>query len=296
LRAEGIRIMFRAIKKHAEALKSTELTIEKRKPKTPANIKRTPFEEDNYIASSWSRPFHLSLPDGPRCLRVLLPTSEMEITNMTQDACDGRAVEGTVNRICLKLKGGPAEKCSSIQYMVKCSSTVVTQDISTKTFAADESPEGNTVCSKNPKMRTPILVAPAPAATSSVPCDFGYEIPVGWTQAGSGQTTEKLGVISSLARGESTLVFFELYRPLAVTSASGSGVVPEEVNICQTDFEVIVSYSQQRQKILGDGTEELAVGSDMVSQKFGGSVRYSATKFGIEGFAVFLIVLLLMLM
>ena len=258
--------------------KSIELTIEKKRPKTPANVKRAPFEEDNYLASAWSKPLHLPLPSGPRCLRVQGPSSGMEITNLTNSVSDGRAIEGTVNRICLKLQAGNEEVCSEIKFKVTCSTTIVMEDGTTKTLSAEESTEGNTIPMKNAGSRTPVLVAVSPQSKSTSSTDYGFDIPVGWEQVGgSGQEDDDSFKphTQSLACGETTYAFFELYRPTALTPG---GAVP--ASICQTDFEVTVSYRQEREGKERDsinekkGTDDSII-SEVVAQKFSGSVLWT---------------------
>lgn len=258
--------------------KSIELTIEKKRPKTPANVKRTPFEEDNYLASAWSKPLHLPLPSGPRCLRVQGPSSGMEITNLTNSVSNGRAIEGTVNRICLKLQAGNEEVCSEIKFKVTCSTTIVMEDGTTKTLSAEESSEGNTIPMKNAGSRTPVLVAVSPQSKSTSSTDYGFDIPVGWEQVGgSGQEDDDSFKphTQSLACGETTYAFFELYRPTALTPG---GAVP--ASISQTDFEVTVSYRQERKGKERDsineqkGTDDSII-SEVVTQKFSGSVLWT---------------------
>lgn len=283
LRCDTIQLILRPLVQNSsggsgsQKIKPIELIIEKKKPKTPANIKRTPFEEDNYIASAWCRPLHFPTPSGPRCLRVLGPLSGMEITNLTQAVSDGRAIEGTVNRICLKLQAGSEEACSEIKIKVSCSTTLVIEDGTTKNLSAEESVSTNSVSMKNPDVRTPVLVAESSKVNSPTSTEFGYDIPSGWELAGSGQESKDECVPhgSALACGEATYAFFELFRPTALTPGGVS-----KASICQTDFEVIVSYSQERdrrEQDLGDqkeGNKDDKI-SEIVSQKFSGSVLWT---------------------
>lgn len=270
-----------AVDSKAKEPKWIELTIEKKKPRTPANVKRTPFEEDNYVASAWARPVHHPLPNGPRCLRVLGPSSGMEITNLTQAVSNGRAIEGTVNRICLKLQAGNDEACREIKFKVVCSTTILGEDGKPRTLSAETSGEGDTVQMKNPDSRTPVLVAASPHSKSTSSTDYGFDIPAGWALAGgSGQETGD-GLrphAQALARGEITYAFFELYRPTALLDPSGGKA--KSVPVCQTDFEVTVSYRQDREEkgreISGqmNGADGCII-SEVVTQKKTGSVLWT---------------------
>lgn len=290
MRCDGIRLVLRPLDSdgtNVTTVKPIELTIaKKKKAKTAANIKRTPFEEDNYIASAWCRPFHMPLPSGPRCLRVLGPMADMEITNLSQSVSAGSAIEGTVNRICLKLRAGPEEMCSDIRYTIKCSTTLVTGDGATKNLTAEVSMGDNDIYMKGPGVRAPVIVAESPHIDSQEKLDYGFLLPAGWDLVGSGQeSTEKMAPkATSLVGGESTFLCFQLFRPSELSSGIMMGAAetqPIIASICETHFEVSVSYKQERQ----DGqsaTEGKESGgrekriSENVSQKFIGSVMWAS--------------------
>lgn len=291
IRCDGIRVCLRLL--DAETSKSADLTTnkpieltigKKKKAKTAANIKRTPFEEDNYIASAWCRPFEMPLPSGPRCLRVLGPMSDMEITNLSKSVSGGNAIEGAVNRICLKLQAGGEETCSDIKYTIKCS-TLVTIDGTTKSLTTDTNPGENEIYVKGPDVRAPVLVTRKPRAEAADKTDYCYPLPAGWDLSGSGQESpvDIRPTSTSLVGGESTYLCFELFRPLAISAAHSTGVeeaVPT-ASICQTDFEVSVSYRQERENVhtcLAEGPhEEMSKRiTENVMQKFSGSVVWAA--------------------
>lgn len=289
MRCDGMRLVLRPLDADGTefaSVKPIELTIEKKKKaKTAANIKRTPFEEDNYIASAWSRPFHMPLPSGPRCLRVLGPMSDMEITNLSQSVSAGSAIEGTVNRICLKLRAGPEEMCSDIRYMIKCSSTLVTGDGAIKNLTSEVSTGDNDISMKGPGVRAPVIVTKNPTADAPEWLDYGFVLPVGWELVGSGQesTEEMAPKATSLCGGESTFLCFQLFRPSELSSGTMMGAEgpPIIASICETHFEVSVSYKQERQdgqntaggKESGSGEKKI---SENVSQKFSGSVTWAS--------------------
>jgi hypothetical protein len=235
-----------------------ELTIEKTQNKTEAKIKRTPFEEDNYIASAWLRPKHLPMSRGPRCLRVLPPLAEMVVTNLTEPCTNGKVLEGTVNRIILKLKAGLQENCTDVKFRVTCSSLLVTAEGKTKRIAAEEA-EGQELDPianmKNARVRTPVQVTKDDFATAQM-TEYGYEIPAGWALIGDGQGSRDnySPVVSTLKSGESTYAYFDVYRPSPqVTRMDGivqDGVNPEDLaydrDMCQTDIDVSICYRQAR--------------------------------------------------
>lgn len=266
LRCDGICLAFYPVQveKGAGASKPNviELTIEKRKKKTAANIKRTPFEEDNYLASAWSRPENLPLLRGPRCLRVLGPMPQMIVTNLSDQITDGKAIEGTVNRVLLRLQAGPAEICEDIKFRLSCSSMLLCSDGTTKHLTTEE----NTIADIG-TARVPSLVSQDPRAKQGARTDFGYTLPVGWKLLGSGLGThdEVAPPSASLKGGEETYIYFDIYRahrklpPLDSVDETGSrrsadntystmGTIVDGNEICQTDFDVTITYRQARPK------------------------------------------------
>ncbi|CAB9526622.1 trafficking protein particle complex [Seminavis robusta] len=262
--------------------KSIELTIEKIKRKHPAHLKRTPFEEDNYVASAWCRPLHMPLPNGPRCLRALAPMPDMQISNLTQSVSKGKAVEGTVNRICLKLEAGGDERCGNIKYKIKCTSSFEASDGTTKRLTESDSSEENTVSMKAPDVRAPVLVVDSSSTATSPAGDYGFDLPGGWKLSSSGQETEgEVTKPASLAPRESTYICFQLYR--AAEKAAGTSGTGDQADftLCRTDFEVIVTYKQEKSRTettqqSGDtGTVVTTRVSEDVSQKFTGAMVWT---------------------
>jgi len=244
LRCDGLKVVFYPVQAErttgsVEKVTLIELTIEMKKPKTGVNIKRTPFEEDNYIASAWSRPEHVPFSRGPRCLRVLGPQPEMTVTNLSESVTDGKSLEGTVNRILLKLQAGPTERCTDVKFRVDCFTVLMTPSGSTKRLVAPEklsSELESSVNMKDPLFRTPIFVLPSQlSAETSI--DYGYDLPAGWELAETGQGYSGT-VTSSMKGGETAFVPLNFFRPGAL--------LQEDRNICKTDFYITVSYKQER--------------------------------------------------
>lgn len=259
LLCDGLQLTFypvQAEKNFHEKITLIELTIEKKKMRTAANIKRTPFEEENYIASAWSRPQHLPFSRGPRSLRVLGPQPKLVITNVTEAATNGKALEGTVNRILLKLQSGSEERCSEMSLVVSCFSVLITRSGSTKRLVSEnESKEAeNSIDMRNPRCRTPMLVKKAHLSNGelSASTDLGYDLPAGWQAAGSGQNDTHVNV-TELMGGECSFVHLDFFRPAAYTQKqlltadnSTEGDDLDDMCLCKTDFYVTVTYRQER--------------------------------------------------
>jgi hypothetical protein len=224
----------------------------------------------------------MPLPSGPRCLRALGPMSDMRIVNVSESISKGVAIEGTVNRVCLKLEAGPDERCGEIKYQVKVTTFFEASDGTTKRLTEVGSQVENMVDMKGPDVRAPILVAKSQLGSAGSVSDYGFDLPDGWELCGSGQ--EMKGEItnpSSLAPGESTYMCIQLYRAPDVDSggvADGVEQTWQSQSVFQTDFEVFVSYRQEktRKQALGPGLEiKEGIVYNHVSQTFTGSVTWT---------------------
>ena len=74
---------------------------------------------------------------------------------------NGKALEGTVNRILLKLEAGQDEDCYDVKYRVKCSTILMSSDGSTTRSTPEDdakAPSDGTEKVKNDEMRTPVIV------------------------------------------------------------------------------------------------------------------------------------------
>lgn len=259
MRCDGLQLVFYPVQAEkaaggAETTTLIELTMRKKKPKTAANIKRTPFEEENYVASAWSRPAHLHLSMGPRSLRVLGPMPELVVQNMTEPLTGGSVLEGTVNRILLKLTPGQRERCHDVKYKVSCFSVLITPSGSTRRLVSEEeitAENEGSVNMKVPKHRTPSLVRLSSDSQTSVSTDLGYDLPNGWELAGSGQEFEG-PTLKQLHGGEHKFIELSLYRPPplvqnveATTTAEDDDTIAD-ISMCKTDVYVTVTYRQER--------------------------------------------------
>jgi hypothetical protein len=246
LRCDGLKVVFYPVQAEKavslEKVTLIELTIGMKKPKTSVDIKRTPYEEDNYVASAWSRPAHVPFSRGPRCLRILGPQPELVISNLTESVTDGKALEGTVNRILLKLQTGQNERCTDVKFSMSCFSVLMTPTGSTKRLVTQEAITAQlsdcSVNMKDPIFRTPSIVVPTPKSSTETPTDYGYNLPPGWELAEQGQGYTGT-CASSMKGGEAAYLPLHFFRPATL--------LQEDTRMtCKTDFYVTVTYRQER--------------------------------------------------
>lgn len=263
LLCDGIHIVFYPVQAEAsssgsEAVTFIELTIEKKSSRTAANIKRTPFEEENYIASAWSRPSNLPLSRGPRSIRVLAPHAQLIVTNITEEITKGKALEGTINRILFKLQAGSHERCFDVNISVTCFSVLVTPNGATIRLVSKQALEAETENSydmETPCFRTPTIVSLSGTTGSETNSSgYGYDLPKGWSSAGSGQGYN-YKCPDPIKEGEACFVPLDLFRPATVNSshteflASDESIPIEELAdfcLCKTDFYMTITYKQER--------------------------------------------------
>ena len=269
LRCDGLKLVFypvhvekAAVSSGASNVNVIELTIEKMRPRTAANIKRTPFEEDNYVESAWSRPDHLPLSLGPRCLRILGPMPQMIVTNISESFTGGKAVEGTVNRVLVKLQAGPLEICKDMTCQLRFSSTLLALDGSTTHLRFDYG--GDSDVAARMGLRIPVLVSAdkstKSAAGNSISND-GCILPNGWKLLcpRQGDPVELQVSPTTLKMGEETYLYFDVYRPhqtippidgVDETGSKRSSEEAESQNqLCQSDFGLTMTYKQERPKV-----------------------------------------------
>ena len=129
--------------------------------------------------STWERPRFHPLSLGPRCIRVHGPIPGITITDMTSAQTRRKVMEGTVNRILLRVRAGPGETCRDLKFSVKCSSAMA---------LTEEGPDGPTqkeledkADPARPPKREPMLVEQ----------DVGSS-PSGWGEGQSSQVDEGL--------------------------------------------------------------------------------------------------------
>ena len=237
-----------------------ELVVEKKQMTTELNIIRTPFEEESYVAASWMRPIHLPMKFGPRCLRVSPPLPDMIVTNLTENYTNGKTLEGTVNRILLRLEAGQIETCKDVAIRVSCSSFLVSAaGVSTKISATtnDDEEKASVIDPTNPHARTPVLVKENKGAPARM-TNFGYEVPKGWMLAcGDGQTAgedDYVPLLSTFESDDQSYAVFDIFRPSPAVARVGGASVHgndddgriHEHSMCQSDIYVSIRYRQGR--------------------------------------------------
>ena len=182
--------------------------------------------------------------------------ADLVVTNVTESYTNGKALEGTVNRILVKLQAAPHENCTDVTFRVSCTSLLITLEGTTKKITSGLSAEedkGSAVDCKVPGVRTPVLVTRDQHASSSQ-TEYGFELPAGWALCGDGQANQDTykPVVPALKGGEVSYAYFDLFRPTPrVTRMDGVLQVGEQADdligewdICKTDFDVSISYRQ----------------------------------------------------
>ena len=233
-----------------------KLAIEAKQTEPAPNTKRTMVDESNYLASAWKRPGSLPLSRGPHSLRLLSPIANLSVTNLTEEATNGKALEGTVNRVVLKLKAGNNEKCENVVIRVKCSSMLTSVDGREKIIRLldNEDNDVDVVDMMNPRVRAPVLVTPDPTSKIFM-TDFGYILPSGWALASDSQDGEDgySIVVPTIKAGQEIYAFFDVYRPtpepINAHTKGNQSIVEDMTKFndceCETKISVSVLYQQQ---------------------------------------------------
>eukprot|EP00531_Pseudo-nitzschia_arenysensis_P016714 CAMPEP_0116151196 /NCGR_PEP_ID=MMETSP0329-20121206/19963_1 /TAXON_ID=697910 /ORGANISM="Pseudo-nitzschia arenysensis, Strain B593" /LENGTH=1593 /DNA_ID=CAMNT_0003647783 /DNA_START=104 /DNA_END=4885 /DNA_ORIENTATION=+ len=280
LRCEGIILTFSVV---SSAARNTcvKLAIEGKQPDAPPNTKRTNFDENNYVCSAWKRPPSLAVSTGPRSLRILSPIASMLVTNVTEEVTNGKVLEGTVNRVVLKLKAADYENCDNVVIRAASSSALTTDDGKEKSIALPTE-EGNSEEVEdmmNPRVRAPVLVKPDPSSKTFM-TDFGYILPSGWVLA-SDDNEEDDGydiVVPTIKAGEEIYASFDVYRPtpepVKVYTKGNETVVEEmtKLNDCKCETEINVSIRYNRE-IIDENTSESGENAPKNSVSFDHSVN-----------------------
>eukprot|EP00934_Nitzschia_sp_Nitz4_P004916 Nitzschia sp. Nitz4//scaffold189_size62959//23388//27915//NITZ4_006307-RA/size62959-snap-gene-0.8-mRNA-1//-1//CDS//3329539893//4906//frame0 len=229
--------------------------------------KKTPVEEDSYISSTWLRSGNVSLSLGPRSLRVVRPASDLVITNVSELCTNGKALEGTVNRVVLRLMSGQNEECKDIAIRVAATSFLVsTSGVKRKIMSSPiETDDPETVDGRNEHVRMPILVQ-QDMGTGRQISPYGYVVPEGWSLTGgdgSGCSDGLVPVSSSLKAGGVTYTALDVFRPSPlVTRIEGVVQVEDDMAdvelehaMCTTEIDVVVQY-RQYQGLQGDPSNQ----------------------------------------
>ena len=187
------------------------------------------MEEFGYMAHAWSRPDHQLWCLGPRCLRVLGPRPQMEVSNLTDPHTKGVAVDGTINRIIFKLQAGTDVDCRGVRISIRCRHSA------------------GTLSSESSDDTTPVESGNQPVFVRRSNSDSTVEhapLPKGWEPRNDVSTNEAnttASVISShLEAGKSMLMPLDLFRPLSMNDN------PSSSDTCTTFYEITITYRQVR--------------------------------------------------
>jgi len=180
----------------------------------------------------------------------------MTVTNVTEAVTNGTALEGTVNRVVLKLKAGTNESCTDLVIRVKSSSILTTPNGKEKPISL---PDGETSSEEvedmmNPRVRAPVLVKPD-SSSKTFMTDFGYILPSGWALAygGHGGDDDFSMSAPTVKAGEETYVSFDVYRPtcepIEPNTKGNQAILDEMTKLndckCETKIDVSIQYNQK---------------------------------------------------
>lgn len=190
-----------------ENSRSVFLTVGDRVRASSAHVdpskKKTPVEEENYIMSTWERPRFHPLSLGPRCIRVHGPIPGVTITDMTSAETRRKVMEGTVNRILLRVRAGPGESCRDLKFSVKCSSVMA---------LTEEGPDGpvqkeleDNADPARPPKRVPMLVEQDATMTSHYFTKEGYSLPLSGSPVEEAMTTSDRSKVTCLPLRQTSL-------------------------------------------------------------------------------------------
>jgi hypothetical protein len=220
---------------------------------------RSSTEEDNYIYSSWNRPPCFKMLNGPRCLRIVCPQSDLEITDMTTKLTKGKLLEGVVNRIVMRIKSSPSVQCKNMKLSVICNSSIEKGSFKSLSLLDKEEVKNDT--NHDPFSRRPVLVV----CVDDISEQQDPNAPNGWKinqhNCGQGSRDDWIPIPPS-SDSMTTFTSFDLYRPLPEYQ-------DKEQDKCRTNFLVIISYNQIRPNCCDmDG--------DLVFEEYRGSVMWSS--------------------
>ncbi|KAL7546228.1 hypothetical protein ACHAWF_009563 [Thalassiosira exigua] len=226
---------------------SSSLRLRIERPRLVSPLLRTgtqglAMEECNFAAHAWSRPDCHPWSLGPRVLRVLGPRPRMTVTNLTEAATGGRAVEGTVNRIALRLAAGDDEECWDVRVRLRCESA-----IRLPTDGPTPDDEGMAAAVVEPG-RTPTFVRRSSDPAARIVAEGGVALPPGWEPrndaVGMNESHDaSTAVCTHLGAGNSLILPLDVFRPLDPSSPSQQ---EGDAGICSTTYEAIVTYRQVR--------------------------------------------------
>lgn len=185
-----------------------------------SKVSKNQSDQDNYVMAAWSRRFCVPFYHGPSSLRVHSPTSNLQVVDLTAFETNSKAIDGTVNRIYLRLKAGETELCENISFKI--------------------------VSLQSTSLPAALIVVEDHLQT--LPGARCKSVPTGWRQH---DPDEAVDVCRELKPGSDILVVFDLFRPLSSTSYKYPNASLLEP--CETSYELQFTYFQHRCKLLRNG-------------------------------------------
>ena len=185
-----------------------------------SKVSKNQSDQDNYVMAAWSRRFSVPFYHGPSSLRVHSPTSNLQVVDLTAIETNSKAIDGTVNRIYLRLKAGKNELCENISFKIV-------------SLQSTSSPNALIVIEDH---------------SQTIPGARCKSVPTGWRQR---DPDEAVDVCRELKPGSDILFFFDLFRPLSSTPYKCLNAALLEP--CETSYELQFTYFQHRCKLLRNG-------------------------------------------
>lgn len=257
-----------------EGGRSILLTLFSRRRASRTDVqKKALIEEENYVMSSWARPRFHAFSLGPRCIRVHEPSPDISITDMTGIHTRRRLMEGTINRILIKVQAGKNEICHSLRFSVTCSSTLAVAE-ETADGPIPVKAAGGVSDNVSPLKRLPMLVEKDSSIITPIVTEEGYTLPAGWKpKPNSGLGKDGLAaaspVSSVLNAGKSTFLSFDIFRPMPLLPKVGGNPIDGDPS-CWSRYTIRLSYKQGRP----DRRPDVQAIGDSVTREFSGSVLW----------------------
>ena len=180
--------------------------------------------------------------------------------------------------------------------MYTVSTTIVTTDGTTTQVNPEEGVSPSTeidTAKVTTGKRTPVIVSPDEAGSGQRSTDFGYDLPPGWRLEGTGHASDKvMHHVRNLQAGDSTYICFEMYRPSCTLKPlenpeTTSVDVNNQDEVCQTDYDISISYRQSRPAIqkAGEGESQKELSDSVVLEHHGSVVWESplVADFSLDG-------------
>ena len=208
------------------------VVIEEKKGITPEEANLRPKQD--YLTHTWPASSDVGVSQGPSILRVHGPLAQLRVEDITSVNTDGKALDGAVYRVVLKVTAGVSELCKNILMETSCANA----------FKSNEEPEV-------PREHRRAMLVEAEEGADENEGGENFSLPSGWKALGSdgSGTAEPVPIAEVLEPGGVAYVAVHLYRPPPTSAGDPSTA---DVDQCTTEYEVVFSYTQ----ILRGGKEK----------------------------------------